>query len=130
MGANPPYILVKDRPENRQGLLDLKLDKDPTQRMRYIEKLQPEHACQLLQSDQEAEASQGRHLWVFGVLVGKTGKTQRPAYVKIQFGQTIADPICISFHAAQFPLSFLFSSSHDAAFQAAYSAYHAKPKHR
>jgi hypothetical protein len=121
MGRDNPFILIKDRLENVQGLIDLKLDRQPAERMRYIASLDYLHACQLLQSDNEAEATQGRHLWVFGILVGKAKKL-RPAYVKIQLGRTVADPICISFHRAMFPLKFLFPSPHSTAFQVAYDA--------
>ena len=120
MGKDRPNIIIEARPENRQGLFDLRLDKNPAERIDYITKLKPFHACQQLKSDSEQEAAHGRYLWVFGMLVGKAGKKQRPAYVKIQLGHTVADPVCISFHAAQFPLRFLFPSDHSEAFQIAY----------
>ena len=77
------------------------------------------------------EAAADRHLWIFGVLVGKPpkpGKTakkpQRAAYVKIQFGYEPMQAICISFHRPKHQLSFPFSSIYQLEFD---TIYHAKP---
>lgn len=71
------------------------------------------------------EAAAGRHLWVFGVLVGKPpkpGKTakkpQRAAYVKIQFGYEPLQAICISFHRPKRPMTFPFSPTYQLEFDA------------
>ena len=121
MGARQPYILLKARPENTQGLIDLKL-RDVFDCIPYITALLPAHVSHVLESEIPHEAATGRHLWVFGVLVGKSGKKQRPAYVKIQLGLTLADPVCISFHPPRFPLDFLFPSAHSLLFQTIYDA--------
>lgn len=125
MGETNPHILIEDRPENKQGMQDLKLTHADC--IRYIAALTPNHLCQKLQSDDLKEAAAGRHLWVFGVLVGKATKKQRAAYVKVQLGRTHADPICISFHPPKFRLSFVFPSAHILPFQQAYDA---QSKHR
>ena len=56
------------------------------------------------------------------MLIGKAGKIQHPAYIKIQLDDTTADPVCISFHRAQFPPRFLFLFPYNTAFQSAYDA--------
>lgn len=123
MGATTPFILFEDRPDgkNKQGLVDLKL-KSFFDCIPYITALTSDHASHVLQTDNAQEAAAGRHLWVFGVLVGKKHKTQRPAYVKIQLGHALSSAVCISFHWPDFPLSFLFPSDHSTQFKLAYDA--------
>lgn len=124
MGIEKPYILLESRPENIQGLIDLKLH-DVFACIPYVTSLTPDQFSHVLKADPHHDAraaAEGRHLWVFGVLVGKKGKKQRPAYVKIQLGATPADAVCISFHPPKHPLDFLFPSSHSAQFKLAYDA--------
>jgi len=124
MGSDKPYILLESRPENVQGLIDLKL-RDVFDCIPYLTALMPDHFSHALVADPYQDlqaAAEGRHLWVFGVLVGKKNKTQRPAYVKIQLGTTPANPVCISFHPAGFPIEFLFSSDHSTQFKRVYDA--------
>lgn len=128
MGEQRPYILIKERDENRQGILDLKL-KSYFDCIPHIRALTAEHFSHVLQSDDAQEAADGRHLWVFGALVGKAGKKQRPAYVKIQLGRTLTDPVCISFHPPKHRLSFPFPSAHSTLFLQLYDE-HAQPPHR
>ena len=116
MGTEKPTIIFENRPENRQGIADLHL-KTYSDGIPYIRGLALDHASHVLQSDDKQEAADGRHLWVFGVLIGKPGKKQRPAYVKVQLGRSLAEPLCISFHPPMFRLSFLFPSDCSTLFQ-------------
>ena len=119
MGTERPFIQIKDREENFQGILDLKL-KSYSDCIPYIRNLTADHASHVLSGSAQEEAD-GRHLWVFGVVVGKPGKKQRTAYVKIQLGKpTLTTPICISFHPPEFKLTFLFASEHATLFQKLY----------
>lgn len=124
MGTDKPYILLESRPENVQGLIDLKL-RDVFDCIRYLTSLTPDHFSHVLLADPHHDpraATEGRHLWVFGVLVGKKGKQQRPAYVKIQLGTAPSNAVCISFHPPKHPLAFLFPSHHSIQFQLVYDA--------
>ena len=114
----PPILFRDDRPKNVQALADLKLRR--ADRLTYLLALGPEQTCQRLVPEQARAAAARRWLWVFGVLVGRGGKRQRPAYVKVQLGISDAAPVCISFHAPEFPLHFLFPSAYSAAFQRVY----------
>lgn len=96
----------------------------------YLKALQDDHFSHH-QSGTATEAAAGRHLWIFGVLVGKppkAGKTakkpQRAAYVKIQLGCAPLQAICISFHRPVHPLRFPFSPTYQLEFDA---IYYAKP---
>ena len=119
MGTERPVIIFENRPENRQGIATLNL-KTYVDCIPYIRSLTPDQASHVLQSDDRQEAADGRHLWVFGVLVGKPGKKQRTAYVKVQLGRSLAEPLCISFHPPVFHLSFLFPSDYSTLFQKTY----------
>lgn len=124
MGAEKPYILLESRPENIQGLIDLKL-RDVFDCIPYITALTPSHFSHLVRADPHHDpraAAEGRHLWVFGVLVGKKNKKQRPAYVKIQLGTALSNSVCISFHPPRHPLSFLFPSDYSTHFKLIYDA--------
>ncbi|TGE18947.1 hypothetical protein [Hymenobacter elongatus] len=88
----------------------------------YITQLTSAQASHVLESDDAREQAEGRHLWVFGVLVGKANKKQRPAYVKVQLGRTPADAVCISFHPPEYPLTFLFPSIYSSTFETIYNA--------
>ena len=103
-----------------QALIDLKLQRPD--RLAYIMALQTDYASHRLVPDDPLAQAAGRWLWVFGILVGKAGKKQRPAYVKIQLGVTNAAPICISFYPPEYRLDFLFPSAHSTAFNLAYDA--------
>jgi len=120
MGQTKPYILLKTRPENTQGLLKLRLN-DVYDCIPYITALTPDHFSHVQQSDVPFEAAAKRHLWVFGVLVGN-GKKRRPAYVKIQLGLTPSDAICISFHPPAAALTFPFPSAYSLLFESIYNA--------
>lgn len=116
MGTERPFIIFENRPENRQGVAALHLNAY-ADCIPFIRSLAPQQASHVLQSDDRHEAADGRHLWVFGVLVGKPGKKQRTAYVKIQLGHSLAAPLCISFHPPLYHLSFLVDSDYSALFQ-------------
>lgn len=121
MGREQPFILFRDdRPKNVQALLDLKLRRPD--RLAYVAALCADQASHCLLPDDAMAQAAGRWLWVFGILVGKPGKKQRPAYVKIQLGITNAAPVCISFHPPDHRLDFLFPSPHSTAFHHAYDA--------
>jgi|GEM_PF-1046111 len=114
----PPLLFRDDRPKNVEALSTLKLRRD--ERLHYILALEPEQACQRLTPENPRAAAARRWLWVFGVLVGRAGKRQRPAYVKVQLGVHEASPVCVSFHPPEFPLHFLFPSTYSADFQRVY----------
>jgi hypothetical protein len=123
MGEERPTILLELRTENIQGLQDLKL-RDVHDCIPYITALTPEHFSHVVLADpynDSQAAADGRHLWVFGVLVSKKKKL-RPAYVKIQLGNPLANSVCISFHPPKYPLAFRFPSDHSIQFQLIYNA--------
>jgi hypothetical protein len=129
MGEEKPYIILESRTENIQGLEDLKL-RDVFDCIPYITALTPDHFSHVVPADpyhDSQAAADGRHLWVFGVLVGKKNKKQRPAYVKIQLGNPLTNSVCISFHPPKHPLAFPFPSDHSIQFQLTYDA---QPKNR
>ena len=97
----------------------------------YLKGIQDVHFSHYQQSGFAHEVTAGRHLWIFGVLVGKppkpgqkAKKPQRAAYVKIQFGHVPLQAICISFHRPKRPLIFPFSPTYQLEFD---TIYHAKP---
>jgi hypothetical protein len=120
MGEANPIILFLDRADdkNRQGIIDLKI-KSFLDCIPYIKSLTCEQFSHALESDDAQEKAEERHLWVFGVLVGKK---QRPAYVKVQLGRGLGEPICISFHPPEFRMNFPFPSQHSIIFQTNYDA--------
>lgn len=94
-------VRIAPRRENQQALFELDITAE--KRLDCIYKLDVRDACQLLESDYAEEAAAGRRLWVFGIKVKK-----KWVYVKIQFGTHNEEALCISFHPARYPLSFLF----------------------
>ena len=116
----PPVLFRDERPKNVQALADLQLRRPD--RLAYLLALTPDNASQRLRPVSPQADRAGRWLWVFGVLVGRPGRRQRPAYVKAQLGVAESSPVCISFHPPEYPLHFLFPSAFSTAFQRAYDA--------
>lgn len=131
LSADEPDIHLKNRPGNAefQSLLELNI-KTLAQCIPYLEALTTDKFSHHQKSDYANEAAAGRHLWIFGILVGrppkpsKTNKSQKAAYVKIQMGFTALQAICVSFHRPTGPLNFPFSSPYQLEFDA---IYYAKP---
>ena len=105
-----------------QGLFDLDIN-DFHKCIPYLKGLLTDHFSHHQASDLANEVAAGRHLWIFGVIVGKLpkpGKTskkpQRAAYVKIQMGHTALQAVCISFHRPKRRLTFPFSSAYQLQF--------------
>ena len=128
--ANPDITLM-NRPGSTeiQDLLALEITTF-AKCIPYLKDIQDVHFSHH-QAGTAFEAAAGRHLWIFGVLVGKPpkpGKTakkpQRAAYVKIQFGHGPLQAVCISFHRPKRPLTFPFSPTYQLEFDA---IYYAKP---
>lgn len=126
--ANPDITLM-NRPGSAeiQELLALEISTF-AKCIPYLKALQDVHFSHH-QSGLPHEAAAGRHLWIFGVLVGKppkpgkpVKKPQRAAYVKIQFGHAPLQAICISFHRPKRPLNFPFSPTYQLEFDTIYYA--------
>lgn len=123
LSAENPSIYLQPRPGSLhiQHLIDLKIEKF-SECLPYLKALKVEEFSHHQQSDFAHEAKAKRHLWIFGVIVGKPGKKQRAAYVKIQLGHTALDAVCISFHRPTDDLAFPFSPTYQTLFDSIYHA--------
>lgn len=129
LNQSSPNIYMKQRPGNAhiQSLIDLKI-KTFDDCIPYLKALIPDQFSHHQASTLPHEAAAKRHLWIFGVVVGKPpsgnkpGKKQRAAYVKIQLGRTALEAVCISFHRPTSPLLFPFSAAYHTHFDSIYHA--------
>jgi hypothetical protein len=90
-------LYVIPRFKNQQALADLELTRE--NRCDIIMSLSVTDYCRGPQPDRDKPG----HIWEFGKIV--EGK---PVYIKLKIAETDGGQIarCISFHAAEFPLSF------------------------
>ena len=97
-------IYVIPRVKNQQALADLGLTRK--NRSDIILSLSVADYCRGPEPDRDKPG----HIWEFGRIVG--GK---PVYIKLKIAETDGGKIarCISFHAAEFPLSFPCKTEED-----------------
>lgn len=94
-------ILIWDeRGKNRQALLDLEIT--PNQRIEEILKLSVEN---YIQGPLDEKMHGILPMWVFGIML--KGKE---IYVKVSMGVENTQAVCISFHVAEFEMSFPFKT--------------------
>jgi len=91
-------IRFKDREQELQTLLDLEITSND--RIEYIKKLSVEN---YYKGPKENYNPNTGELWEFGVEV-----KNKEVYVKISMGMQSKPVICISFHVAEFPISYPF----------------------
>ncbi|XAZ82113.1 hypothetical protein A6C57_28115 (plasmid) [Fibrella sp. ES10-3-2-2] len=92
-------VVYLNREKNLQALADL--DIRPFERTAYLRSLAVEHYYRGPHPDQAGISD----LWEFGVQV--KGKE---VYIKIQLGSPNHSTICISFHTAEFPMTYPYKS--------------------
>ena|SRR5688572_23137190 len=90
-----------DRGKNFQALVDLEMK--PIDRDKVVDDLKAEDYCEGPLQD---TLNRGKDMWVFG----KIFKTKE-IYIKITMGIPGTKVICISFHVAEFKLSYPFKSN-------------------
>lgn len=89
-------VFMDNRAKNTQTLLQLEIT--PALRKKIINDLTPEDYSEGPVPDQQF---MGNDLWVFGKEV-----KQQEVYIKITLGYVGKAVICISFHAAEYPMNF------------------------
>jgi hypothetical protein len=93
-------LIWDDRGKNRQALLDLEIT--PNQRIEEILKLSVENYV-------EGPLDEKMHgilpMWVFGIML-----KSKEIYVKVSMGVENNQAVCISFHVAEFIMSFPFKT--------------------
>ncbi|MDD2387389.1 MAG: toxin [Bacteroidales bacterium] len=89
-------LIWDDRSKNRQALLDLEIS--PSQRKDEILKLQPEN---YMQGPIDEKMHGILPMWVFGTMI--KGKE---VYIKVSMGVENSQAVCISFHVAEFEMSY------------------------
>lgn len=87
-----------DRGKNQQTLLDLEIS--PKEREKVLDNLSVKD---YVRGPLEDMLNKGPEMWEFG----KKVKGQ-DVYIKITMGFTNSRVICISFHIAEYPLTYLF----------------------
>ena len=90
-------IIFENRDKNNQTLLDLGITQ--VQRRKHIDNLQVEDYV----SGPTPDNFGGTDIWVFGVDIYGT-----EIYIKLQINRLNKPVICISFHTAEYPLTFPF----------------------
>jgi len=88
-------VVYTNREKNLQALADL--DIRPFERTTYLRSLAIENYYQGPQTDQAGISD----LWEFGIQV-----KSNEVYIKIQLGAYNRSTICISFHIAEFPMTY------------------------
>lgn len=94
-------ILFFDRPKNKQTMLDLEIR--PIDREKFIDQLSIDNFSQ---GPLPEDWYGSKEMWVFGKSI--KGKE---VYIKICLGAPNANVICISFHIAEYPMSYPFRSN-------------------
>jgi hypothetical protein len=89
-------IMFEGRPKNIQALEDL--DINPSERKNYLKQLQLENFSSGPNPD---EVHKGCSLWEFGMLVKGL-----EVYIKITQKDAATDLYCISFHLAEYPMTY------------------------
>jgi hypothetical protein len=92
-------IIYENREKNKQALLDLEIT--PIQRTQFIEKLKVENYHEGPKTDTNDIGSSD--YWEFGTKV-----KNKEIYIKIKMGYANNSVICISFHEAEFKLTYPF----------------------
>jgi hypothetical protein len=92
-------IIYEHREKNKQALLDLEIT--PIQRTHFIEKLKAENYYAGPKTDTNDFGSSD--YWEFGTVIKK-----QEVYIKIKMGKVNNPVICISFHVAEFKITYPF----------------------
>lgn len=89
-----------DRGKNMATLLEL--DITPNYRLEVIKSLQPEHYSQ---GPLKEQLNGGADMWVFGKDV-----KEREVYIKMTMGYFNGAVLCISFHIAEYKMTYPFKN--------------------
>lgn len=89
-----------DRGKNTSALSELEIT--PNDRKKHLEKLE---ADDYSDGPLEEKLYGGSNMWVFGITVKK-----KEVYVKITLGNQGSSVICISFHIAEYEMSYPFKN--------------------
>ncbi len=89
-------IYLDQRGKNAQALLDLEIM--PHLRKAYLEQLKVANYCE---GPLEDTLHGGTDMWVFGINI-----QNKEVYIKITLGWQGKPVICISFHAAEYPMHY------------------------
>jgi hypothetical protein len=92
-------IIYEERTKNKQALLDLEIT--PSQRTGYIKGLKAEDYFKGPTKDTNDITNPD--YWKFGKSINN-----KEVYIKIHFGKTNKPVICISFHVAEWPITYKF----------------------
>jgi len=94
-------IIFIDRPKHKQTMLDLEIR--PIDREKFIDQLTVEDFSE---GPLPEDWYGSKEMWVFGKTIkGKEG------YIKICLGAPNTNVICISFHMAEYPMSYPFRTN-------------------
>jgi hypothetical protein len=85
-----------DRPKNKQSMLDLEIR--PIDREKFIDQLTIEDFSE---GPQPEDWHGSKEMWVFGKEV-----KSKEVYIKICLGAPNSNVICISFHMAEYPMTY------------------------
>ena len=91
-------IIFIDRPKNKQTMLDLEIR--PIDREKFIDQLSIEDFSE---GPLPEDWYGSKEMWVFGKVIKK-----QEVYIKICLGAPNSNVICISFHIAEYPMSYPF----------------------